>query len=104
MPRHVKIWFRVVSSAGRATRLHRVGRGFEPLTTHHFPPVSSHHQAVTSDGTPLPCLGPVRFPTGVGFNRDLLRQRSASGVGFFAIMANGKRAACSRQFYNGVIN
>ena len=26
---------RVVSSAGRATRLHRVGRGFEPLTTHH---------------------------------------------------------------------
>ena len=25
---------RVVSSAGRATRLHRVGRGFEPLTTH----------------------------------------------------------------------
>jgi hypothetical protein len=27
----------VVSSAGRATRLHRVGRGFEPLTTHHFP-------------------------------------------------------------------
>ena len=28
---------RVVSSAGRATRLHRVGRGFEPLTTHHQP-------------------------------------------------------------------
>ena len=27
----------VVSSAGRATRLHRVGRGFEPLTTHHQP-------------------------------------------------------------------
>ena len=26
----------VVSSAGRATRLHRVGRGFEPLTTHHL--------------------------------------------------------------------
>ena len=25
----------MVSSAGRATRLHRVGRGFEPLTTHH---------------------------------------------------------------------
>ena len=27
----------MVSSAGRATRLHRVGRGFEPLTTHHSP-------------------------------------------------------------------
>ncbi len=25
---------RVVSSAGRASRLHRGGRGFEPLTTH----------------------------------------------------------------------
>ena len=36
-PRHAEIWFRVVSSAGRATRLHRVGRGFEPLTTHHQP-------------------------------------------------------------------
>ena len=36
---------RVVSSAGRATRLHRVGRGFEPLTTHHsriFPQNISH--------------------------------------------------------------
>ena len=27
---------RVVSSAGRASRLHRGGRGFEPLTTHHL--------------------------------------------------------------------
>ena len=26
-----------VSSAGRATGLHPVGRGFEPLTAHHFP-------------------------------------------------------------------
>ena len=79
----------VVSSAGRATRLHRVGRGFEPLTTHHFPPVSSHHQAVTSDGTPVPCAGPVRLPTGGGIDRDLLRQRGASEAGFFAVVANG---------------
>ena len=33
-PETPDLW--VVSSAGRATRLHRVGRGFEPLTTHHL--------------------------------------------------------------------
>ncbi len=27
---------RAVSSVGRATRLHRVGREFEPLTAHHY--------------------------------------------------------------------
>ena len=27
---------RAVSSAGRATGLHPVGRGFEPLTAHHL--------------------------------------------------------------------
>ena len=68
-PRQTEIWFWVVSSAGRATRLHRVGRGFEPLTTHHFPPLSSHHQAVARGRTRVPCAGPVRLPTGAGIDR-----------------------------------
>jgi hypothetical protein len=51
--------------------------------------VLSHHQAVTSDGTPVPCAVPVRPSTGAGIDRDLLRQRGASGAGFFAVVANG---------------
>ena len=30
---------RAVSSVGRATRLHRVGRRFEPVTAHHIPDI-----------------------------------------------------------------
>src|SRR3954447_15631419 len=41
-----------VSSAGRASRLHREGRRFDPVTAHHHPP-SSSFGALGSDA---PCL------------------------------------------------
>ena len=51
---------RVVSSAGRATRLHRVGRGFEPLTTHHsriFPQnIYDMQKALVGAGRYLGCF------------------------------------------------
>ena len=33
---HYEIWFRAVSSVGRASRLHREGHRFESFTAHHF--------------------------------------------------------------------
>ena len=51
----------MVSSAGRATRLHRVGRGFEPLTTHHYRMFSQNindvKKALLVAGRCLCCFG-----------------------------------------------
>jgi hypothetical protein len=39
MPGYLSILTRAVSSVGRAPRLHRGGREFEPLTAHHKKPL-----------------------------------------------------------------